>query len=132
MVCPLRSLAVVVAFAVANVPLLPPEHIHLAGIEGRTATLVHAHEDVIDWVGAAGPRGAGLKTSHGDHGRAIFLSTTYNSNPRVAAQPVALLVSTALAAPAVHSIGITDRFNVQSTHGPPGATWLTRAPPALS
>jgi hypothetical protein len=132
MACPVRSaFALVAALAVAGLPLLPPEHIHRAGIEGRTTTLVHAHEDVLDGVGA-GPAGAGLKASHGDHSLAVFLSTHYNSVSRFAAAPVAVLAGAVVIAPGFRRIAPGARVTAQLTHGPPGATWLTRGPPVLS
>ena len=130
--CTRSALAVVAALAVAALPLLPPEHIHRAGIEGRTATLVHAHEDVLDGGGAPASAGAGLRTSHGDHSRAIFLSTQYNSVSRFAPPPLAIVVAAVVAAPAFRIVATAGWLNAQLTHGPPGTTWLTRGPPTLA
>ena len=128
----LRSAATVVAvLAVAGLPLLPPEHVHLAGIEGRTAALVHAHEDVLGDGGDSAP-GAGLHTCHANHGLAVFLSTHYNSVSKFISQPVAVLVAHTDVAPVFRFIGIRGRLNARATHGPPGSTWLTRGPPFVS
>jgi hypothetical protein len=93
---------------------------------------VHAHEDVVDGPDAHGPAGDGLHAAHGNHGLAIFLTTHYNSGSRIAPLPLAVVARAIGIAPVFRPIGSVDRFDAQSTHGPPGSTWLTRAPPSLS
>jgi hypothetical protein len=116
------------AFALALGGALPPEHMHLAGIEGRTDSIVHRHS-------LEGPAGSPFGTSidgHGDHARALFLSTLYDSIARFIPHTPAvvnLAATIALPARAVERIHIDD---VHRAHGPPRATTPTRAPPVLA
>jgi hypothetical protein len=128
--------AVVIALAVAGLPLLPAEHIHRAGIEGRTAPLVHAHfldgPDTDVAPTQAPDRHTSLKVGHGNHGLAIFLSTDYNGVSQFAAQPVALLTGIAMIVPAFNTIGSAHAGFVRYAHGPPRSVRLTRGPPSLA
>jgi hypothetical protein len=130
--CTRSALAVATALAVAGLPLLPPEHVHRAGIEGRATALVHAHEDVSDDGGASSARGTALHGSHGSHGLAIFLSTQYDTAVRFAPLPPALVTARVTAPPSAHFIGFTVQVTSHAIHGPPGPSWLTRGPPSLS
>lgn len=58
--------------------LLPPEHMHLAGIEGRTHSVVHRHS--LQGSGS-GPSSTSI-AAHGSHERALFMSTFYDSVAR--------------------------------------------------
>jgi hypothetical protein len=122
------GLSVVVAVAVACVPLLPPEHVHLAGIEGRTTPLVHAH-----YLDGSHPRehGPSFTHSHGDHGLAVFLATVYDNISSFVQLPVALPGIAVIAAPVLVVLGASSGTFVQLTHGPPRSAWLTRGPPSL-
>jgi hypothetical protein len=125
-------LTLVSALAVACLPLLPTEHVHLAGIEGRTHALVHSHVlDVAEDL-PTGSAGHSLVTPHGDHGLAVFPSTVYNGTARFAHQPILLLDTLVTVAPPVRSRRSADPGRPQTTHGPPGPVWLTRGPPSLS
>jgi hypothetical protein len=129
------SLFVVTAFAVTGLPQLPVEHIHRAGIEGRTTALVHAHSSDgadIDQVPAT-PRGhTSFRVGHGNHDLAIFLSTDYTSVLRVVPQPVAWVNLGAIVSPTFELLGSVHAHPVHWIHGPPGSVWLTRGPPSLS
>jgi hypothetical protein len=122
--------------AVAGLPLLPAEHIHRAGIEGRTAPVVHAHfldgPDTDVAPTQAPDRHTSLKVGHGNHGLAIFLSTDYNGVSQFAAQPVALLTGIAMIVPAFNTIGSAHAGFVRYAHGPPRSVRLTRGPPSLA
>lgn len=123
------GLCLVTALVVACLPLLPPEHIHPAGTEGRASSLVHAH--LADGPDTAGNDGV-LTASHGDHSRAIFLTAAYDRTSRFAPGPVALVGAAAMIAPLVRPLGIVHTSPVQRAHGPPLQVWLTRGPPSLS
>jgi hypothetical protein len=122
------ALSVVVAVAVVCVPLCPPEHIHLAGLEGRTAALVHAHYQDGPHSRMDGPS---LTHSHGDHGLAKFLTTAYDNLSPFALQPSALAGTSVVAPPVFAVLGAAHGDFVQLTHGPPRSPWLTRGPPSL-
>jgi hypothetical protein len=127
--------SVFIALAVAGLPLLPAEHIHRAGIEGRAAPLVHAHfVDGPDTNAAPtqAPRSSSFRVGHGNHDLAIFLSTDYNGVSRFASQPSALLTAIATIVPVFNAIGPTHAGFVQHAHGPPRSVWLTRGPPSLA
>lgn len=126
------GLTFVTALAVVCVPLLPSEHVHLAGIEGRTQPLAHSH--ALDGVGAAqtSSQGHSLVAPHGDHGLAVFVSTVYDGTSRFASRPILVVDTVVAVAPTFRSLGLIPSGQPQSTHGPPGRTWLTRGPPSLS
>jgi hypothetical protein len=116
------------AFALVLGGVLPPEHMHLAGIEGRTHSIVHRHS-------LEGPAASPFGTSidgHGDHNRALFLNTHYDSIARFMPHtPAVVNVAATITLPA----GTVERIHideVQRAHGPPRATTPTRAPPVLA
>jgi hypothetical protein len=123
------SLPVVLAVLLAVCPLLPPQHIHRAGIEGRTAAIVHAH--VVEF-GDSTPTGTSIGHSHGNHGLAIFLSTVFNSGPEPQSPPILLSAFGVVATPPLEFVCVVDPIRIERTHGPPGTAWLTRGPPSLS
>lgn len=69
-----QVVAILVTLAVASLQVVRSEHIHPAGIEGRTVSLVHDHTITI-------PSGSGSRAyaGHGDHGFAIFLVPIYET-----------------------------------------------------
>ena len=73
MVCVRRPAALLIAVAVVSLQLVQAEHIHPAGIEGRTESVVHSH-------GVGAPKaGTRASASHGDHRFAIYLAPIYES-----------------------------------------------------
>jgi hypothetical protein len=67
------ALTLILATTVVTLPVRRAEHVHLAGIEGRNHALIHAHAVQLDLS-------SGLRVPvHGDHGRAIFLTTVFES-----------------------------------------------------
>lgn len=125
--------ASVLVLAVTCLPLLPKEHIHVAGIEGRNKQIVHVHP--VD-AAAGGSDVSVLQFHgdqfHGDHGLAIFLTTVYDSVSRFAQAPTVLVATAAVIAPVLQTLGVVQACTVQSAHGPPRSVWLTRGPPSLS
>jgi hypothetical protein len=126
------GLSLISALAVVFLPLLPTEHVHLAGIEGRTRPLAHGHVLDVSGTPEASPARHSLVAPHGDHGLAVFLSTVYNGTARFAHQPMLLLDTLVTVAPPIRSPKSADPGRPQTTHGPPGPVWLTRGPPSLS
>jgi hypothetical protein len=122
----------IAALAVVCVPLLPVEHVHLAGIEGRTQPLVHSHALEADGAPHTESAGQSLVAPHGDHGLAVFLSTVYNGTSRFVPQPALPFDALVTIAPTFRSLGVVHWSGPQTTHGPPGPVWLTRGPPSLS
>jgi hypothetical protein len=124
-------LAAVTALTVASVPLLPPEHLHRAGIEGRAEPLVHAHAWEI--AGSSpGSTGTTLASSHGNHGLAIFLSADYTTVSRFIPHPIALLGTITVRPLAFEFLGTVLVESAASIHGPPRDAWLSRGPPSRS
>jgi hypothetical protein len=123
------TLPIVLALALAVFPLLPPEHLHRAGIEGRTTSIVHAH--TLQILGNT-PSGTSFTQPHGNHGLAVFLTTVFHSGPQGPSGPVLLVAASVVIAPTFRFVGLVDGALIPYPHGPPGTAWLTRGPPALS
>jgi hypothetical protein len=122
------STSVALTFAVAYVPMLPPEHVHRAGIEGRAEPLVHAHT-FEDFYSVSSE--TSIAESHGDHDLALFLTSVYDRVSRkLAPQPV-ILAAGAAVVPHVLVADGPEANSAQSAHGPPGSAWLTRGPPSF-
>ena len=123
-------MSVVLAFLFACVPLLPAEHMHRAGIEGRDRPLVHSHPLAAGGLQTAQPDSA-LVASHGNHDLAVFLSTVYDHSPRFSSQAPLPAGARADIAPVFRPIGPATLRSHHRTHGPPRSVWLTRGPPSL-
>jgi hypothetical protein len=124
--------SVVVALAVACLPLLPPQHIHPAGIEGRTIPLVHAHPVDGPGIGAGTGASDSFRSGHGNHAFAIFPGADYSAMSRFVPQPGALVSAPVMIAGVFRSVGVVFAGVVQTAHGPPRSAWLARGPPHLS
>ncbi len=124
-----RCTAFAAALLVGLVPLLPQEHVHPAGIEGRAHAVAHSH-----WLEESEPARPlpSLAGPHGDHGRAIFLSAPYQRVARLLLLPVALAASTFVTAPALSPARTPHVEPPHQIHAPPGRAWLTRGPPSLA
>jgi hypothetical protein len=124
-----RITALAVALLVALGPLLPEEHVHLAGIEGRTHAIAHSH-----WVEESQPAGTvpSFATSHGDHGRAVFLITVYEGAGSHLAPSAAQASSIFVLDPGLPAACTPHAEAAPQIHAPPGRPWLTRGPPSLA
>jgi hypothetical protein len=124
-----RCLAVLAAAAILCLPLLPPAHVHRAGVEGRLVPLTHAHQVEPEDL-APTRRDDSLAPPHGGHGAAIFLTTAVNreSSPAIDA----LLAPAGLpGTPPASRVWRTERGpDAALVTGPPPRPWLTRGPPA--
>jgi hypothetical protein len=123
--CSLTSCGLAVALTV--IPLLPAEHIHLAGIEGRTHSLVHRHSLTRLVRGDC----AEIVRANGSHSRALFLRSFYDSVSRFAARVPAVVEAVSIIVPAFASVDSVQPDDGQRAHGPPGPPPPGRAPPAL-
>jgi len=99
-----RPIVLVVALAVLSLQLVRAEHIHPAGIEGRTRSLVHSH-----LPGSATTGRERAYAAHGDHRLAIFLAAVYelvlrHTSP-CAPDRLVFLNSTYDSTPQLHRIG---------------------------
>jgi len=110
-----------------SAPVLPPEHVHLAGIEGRTQVVVHSH---TDGGFASTSSSATLVASHGDHGRAVFLTSVSDRAARQSAHQMWLPTAVALM-PAFVEVDVPHTDVRHRIHGPPGRVWLSRGPPSF-
>jgi hypothetical protein len=106
--------------------LLPPEHMHLAGIEGRTHSLVHRHS----LTGYGSDPSATSIAAHGSHERALVMSTFYDSVARVVTHAPAVVNPTIILQPAAGPLEAVQTDDAQRAHGPPGSPCPTRAPPS--
>ena len=126
-------LSIVLTWAIVWMPIAPPLHAHRAGIEGRRAAVVHAHQDgVAPRTGDAGSHDrAVVATDHGDHLQAIFLDPAFERSAKHDLRAMALV-------PAAFELSDThagaSRLPDISTrvHAPPLLRWVTRGPPSLS
>jgi hypothetical protein len=108
--------------------MLPPAHVHAAGIEGRSRAVVHRHTLAKD---ASGPLQAAV-TSHGDHERAQFLDAVYDRTVRFAQVLPAVAMAAVTVAPPADPVGRIRAVDARRVHGPPGRTRPARAPPSRS
>jgi hypothetical protein len=121
------STTVLVILAVVSLQFARGDHIHPAGIEGRSQALVHNHG-----IGVSGMGGARAYAAHGDHGLAIFLSPAFESVlrnlPSPANHDLALPHDAAASAPSVRAVGAVPEHIFRH---PPGsiASRAERAPP---
>jgi hypothetical protein len=125
------ALTVFLALAVVGVLLLPPQHLHRAGIEGRAESLVHAH--LPDRSDAASHfNETALSSGHGDHSLAVLLdrdfiaSSSTVAHVSLAGAVATVVLSTSKPAPVLATTG--SLF----IHGPPRLVSITRGPPTLS
>jgi hypothetical protein len=127
------GLSLLVTLAVVWAPVLPPGHLHRAGIEGRTKPLLHAHALTgADTGGGAVRAGVSFGVPHGNHGLAVFLNLDYGRLPRFVLQPATLVGTVAPPAPAFAVIHTAARDVAETINGPPRSVWLTRGPPPRS
>jgi hypothetical protein len=108
--------------------LLPQEHMHLGGIEGRTHSVVHRHS--LQGSGS-GPSATSI-AAHGSHERALFLSTFYDSVTRFVTHAPAVVETAIILLPAFGTLESVPVDAAHRAHGPPGSSWPTRAPPSLA
>jgi hypothetical protein len=122
------ALAVLVAHVLLGTPLLPVQHLHRAGIEGRTEAIVHAHGPGVP---AAGACRTAFSSDHGDHGRALFLTGDFTRPwaAPVAAPPAASVI---IASPEPDTGAVVAASDAPLIHGPPLLVPVTRGPPSLS
>jgi hypothetical protein len=108
--------------------LLPPEHMHLAGIEGRTHSVVHRHS--LQGSGS-GPSATSI-AAHGSHERALFLSTFYDSVARFLTHAPAVVETAIMLLPALGPLESVQADEAHRAHGPPSSPCPSRAPPSLA
>ena len=126
------ALTIALLCAVTSLPLVPPQHLHRAGIEGRTEPLVHVHLTDRSKPSTAPSGTTALSFSHGDHRLAVFLNgdyTTPEATVGVAFPPATLGV---VSLPLRDVQRVAPRRHVHRIHGPPRFVSVTRAPPILS
>jgi hypothetical protein len=115
--------------AVICLSLAPPQHVHRAGIEGRTETLVHAHAPQLERARDA-RNDAALETSHGDHRLAVALSTDATSPSRISMSPDARATRPFVSSPDVTLVALRDTPDPRP-HSPPRSVGISRGPPPV-
>lgn len=124
------TIAILVALVL--LPLLPPQHLHRAGLEGRTEPVVHAH--LTDRSEPTTPPSGttALSSSHGDHRLAVFLNGDYTT-PDAAGRSAFPSAAVAVISPPMRDVQrVVPRRHAHSIHGPPRFVSITRGPPILS
>jgi hypothetical protein len=119
----------VIVLTLLGLPASRAEHVHPAGIEGRTTSVVHTHR-----VDVASGNHARAYASHGDHRLAIFLTPIYETVVRQSSNPPnhpALLLTLYR-----HDSGtqVVTTLPIRPAHAPPGVLARAsegRAPPTL-
>jgi hypothetical protein len=123
-------LTLAVLAAVVSSPLLPPQHVHRAGIEGRTEPLVHAH--LTESAPLPAPSGAAaLSIPHGDHRLAVVLDVVYTA-AGAAGSHGSLASVDVITCPPRGTPRVVPRRQTDRIHGPPRLVPVTRGPPILS
>jgi hypothetical protein len=126
-----RRLALVATLiaAVVCLPIVPPDHVHRGGIEGRSEPLVHAHSSPAPrTVPSSQPD---VEASHGDHRLAVYLDSNGFSSPRFSVSAPATLVSRMYVLPLI-SVARSAPVSSVPIHGPPGPVHVTRGPPVAA
>ena len=125
------ALSVFYALAVAGVSLLPPQHLHRAGIEGRTEPLVHAHPpDQSD--AASHFSEAALSPGHGDHSLAVLLNGDFTASSSIAAHTSSPGAVATVVLPMSKQGPVLATTGAPFIHGPPRLVPVDRGPPSLS
>jgi hypothetical protein len=125
---PFALASLVLSLVLVASALLPPEHIHPAGIEGRTHSIVHRHSLYAFGPGPLAPS----IVAHGSHERALFLTTSYDSAPQFVAQPPALIETPVITTPGLGPLRSFQADDAQRAHSPPDSPCPTRAPPSFA
>src|SRR5687767_5866191 len=120
-----RRLALVATLiaAVVCLPLVPPEHVHRGGIEGRSEPLVHAHSSPVPRTVPSGH--AGVEASHGDHRFAVYVDSDGLSSQRFSVWVPAAPASRLHVLPLMPGV-LAARESSVPIHGPPGPVHVTR------
>ena len=126
------ALTIAVLVAVVSLPLLPPQHLHRAGIEGRTEPLVHAHLTDRSEPPPPSSGTTALSFSHGDHRLAVFLNGEYTTPEAAGGPAVPPATVGVISLPLLDVQRVVPRRDVHRIHGPPRFVSVTRAPPILS
>jgi hypothetical protein len=130
--CRCRStLSVFLALAVVGVSLLPPQHLHRAGIEGRTESLVHAHPP--DQSAAASHFSeTALSAGHGDHSLAVLLDGDVLASSSIGAHASSPGAVASVVRPMSKPGPVLAATGALFIHGPPRLASIGRGPPSLS
>jgi hypothetical protein len=124
-------LSAIVACTIVVMPLLPPQHLHRAGIEGRTEPLVHAH--LLDQADAAShSRESALSSRHGDHSLAVSLNADFTASSSITARAPSLGGVATLVLPISTQGPVMAATGALCIHGPPPLVSITRGPPSLA
>lgn len=113
--------------AMVCLSLAPPQHIHRAGIEGRSEALVHAHAPEAasgrdTWTDEA------LENTHGDHRLAVALSHDSTTASRVSLSADAAVTRAVVVSPEIMIAARRDPSDARP-HGPPRPAGTNRGPP---
>ena len=125
------ALSVFLACAVVGVSLLPPQHLHRAGIEGRTESLVHAHPP--DQSGAdSHVSETALSSGHGDHSLAVLLDGDFIASSSIATHASSPAAVGTVVLPTSKQGPVLAATGALFIHGPPRLVSISRGPPSLS
>lgn len=122
----------VVLVAVVSLPLLPPQHLHRAGIEGRTEPLVHAHLTDRSEPPTAPSGTPAPSFSHGNHRLAVYLNGDYTTPEAAGGSAFPPITVGVISLPLADGQRVVPRRHAHRIHGPPRFVSVSRAPPILS
>ena len=123
---------IAILVAVVSLPLLPPQHLHRAGLEGRTEPLVHAHLTDRSEPPAFPAGTTALNSSHGDHRLAVFLNGDYTTPERAIGSALPAGAAGVISPPTRDMPRVVARHHARRIHGPPRFVSIIRGPPLLS
>lgn len=124
-----RCLALLLAAAVAWLPLAPPEHVHEAEEHGHQHLLVHRHASTHHFA-LAGQHHDGVFDDD-DDAPVLTVASVFTVPAPAAGLSQALTHSVVLPAPPVSTrVDRTPQYVERQIHGPPRAPTGLRAPPS--
>ncbi|MDQ3486223.1 MAG: hypothetical protein M3468_00650 [Acidobacteriota bacterium] len=118
-----RLTAIVAAFAVALLGLLPAEHVHAPEERGVGESVTHRH--VVETHSTA----AGAILDHDDHAGVRVLSSAVATNTKLAPQQPIVVTVVIVPAPDIKGRQPSMRSGLLPIHSPPPLRLPARAPP---
>lgn len=124
-------MAAALVVALIGLPLLPPTHVHRAGIESRSAAIAHSHVIADQATSEGAPRGASLAPPHGNHGNAVFLVAAYEPTAgSTLITPPLIVGRVVISAPEPVRAGVVAPSGAPAPRGSPSPPDPVRGPPS--
>jgi hypothetical protein len=121
-------LSVILSLVFITLPLVRPDHVHPAGVEGRARAIVHNHQIPVSTTG-----GSQAYAAHGNHRFAIFLTSVFESvsskTPQAPPHVLCLPGFSSSNYPHLDVLGPGHAVRLNRPAGPPGELPPGRSPP---